>query len=563
LRTAGFSHRIPKTLPDRIQKVPVATQLTRSQFGRHVRTALADLHDPIALRRNPLRKIVVADDTGYAAVALRESLTRAIEALQPGPRAHTSAKAWRPYRVLHLRYVEPRTAVEVERTLALSTSQYYREHQSALEALTTLLFDRASDGHVASLASDSPADAVTHDRQDNLPAQITSFVGREQELAVVNTLLLKTRLLTLAGAGGGGKTRLALEAAMCQLEHFQDGVWLVDLTPLAEAGLLAQTVALTLGISEGPGEAMLSGLARGIGSKKLLVVLDNCEHLIPACAQLIDALLRVCPDLKIMVTSRELVGITGETVFQVPPLSVPDRSQARAADLMAYPAVELFVQRAAAVSPGFCMTDQNADAIVEICSRLDGLPLAIELAAARVNVLSPHQIAERLTDRFRLLTVGSRAAPPHHHTLRALVDWSYELLPPDQQQLFERLAVFAGGWTLQAAETVCGGNGLEDGAVVEMLAALVERSLVVAEPVDNVMRYRMLETLREYAVERLSRGGNAPALYERHAGFYTDLAERLERMLYSHRQLTASQGGQLCANVAMPGGPGRTRARRR
>jgi predicted ATPase/Tfp pilus assembly protein PilF len=491
--------------------------LTRSEFERYVRRALIDLHDPVALRRNPLNSLIAPEP-------LRDYLVRVIDALQPASKAHPDGKAWRPYRVLQLRYVRGHAAADVEHMLAVSTSQYYREHQAALGTITSLIFDELSH-----------ASATAPSRLHNLPAQITSFVGREKELARVDALLRETRLLTLTGAGGCGKTRLALEAAARQVDHFSDGVWLVDLTSLAEPHLVAQTVAFALGIRPGSGEPM-TGLVEALRNRTTLLVLDNCEHLLEACVQFIDVLLRACAGVSILVTSRELIGITGETVFQIPPLEFPDRLES---DLLRFPAVKLFLDRASAASPDFRLTDDNAGSVMQICRRLDGLPLAIELAAARMNVFSAQQIADRLNDRFRLLTSGSRSAPQHHQTLHALIDWSYELLNADERKLFGRLSVFVGGWRLEAAEVVCSAGGLASADIGNLLAGLVERSLVLADPAGGAMRYRMLETLREYASQRLSGDPDAALVQQRHGRYYASVAEHVEGMIFGPAQLAA------------------------
>jgi predicted ATPase len=499
------------------------------------------LHDAVALRRNPLINNVVLTNTADRATALREWLVSGINALQPGAGVPPDARSWRPYRVLQLRYVEARSALEVERLLAISTSQYYRDHQAALDALTELLLENASRPQGGVAASDVE-ERAGRTAQHNLPASITSFIGRERELTEIGDLLTTNRLITLTGAGGCGKTRLALEVAAGQIQHFSDGVWLVDLTPLTEPGLVAQTIALTLGLQESPAEPIAATLVRTIQSKNILLVLDNCEHLLQACSQVVDSLLRVSSDLKILVTSREIISLTGECVFHVPPLSLPTTwSQAPTQEIMEYPALRLFVERARAVSTSFALSEGNALAVVQICTQLDGLPLAIELAAARVNVFTPQQISQRLADRFHLLTGGSRAAPPHHQTLRALIDWSYELLSPDERRLFQRLAVFAGGWTIEAAETVCAAAALEPADISGLLAALVEQSLVVAEPVGDEMRYHLLETLRAYAHDRLAEAGDALALGEQHSGYFANLARTLANGIFGPRQLEALQ----------------------
>ena len=545
MREAAFSHKIPRALPDPIQTT-VASDLSRSPSARDLRKALADLHDAVALRRNPLIQNVVLSSGADRVAALREWLVNGINALQPGAEVPGDSRAWRPYRVLQLRYVEARSAVEVERLLAISTSQYYREHQAALDALAALLLDEASRPQGVVIASDVEELAAGLAPQHNLPAYITSFIGRERERADIGDLLETNRLVTLTGAGGCGKTRLALEVAAGQVQHFSDGVWLVDLTPLAEASLVPQTIAVALSVQEGPAEPITATLVRAIQSKNMMLVLDNCEHLLQACSQVVDSLLRASRRLKILVTSREIMGLTGECVYQVPPLSLPSASlPAPTPEIVEFPAVRLFVERACAVSTSFVLTEGNAPAVVQICTRLDGLPLAIELAAARVNVFTTQQIAQRLADRFQLLTGGSRAAPPHHQTLRALIDWSYELLSPDERRLFERLAVFAGGWTIEAAERVCAADGLESAAISGLLAVLVERSLVVAEPVGDEMRYHMLETLRVYAQEQLAAAGDALTLGEQHAGYYVNLARTLESAIFGPRQLEALQNLEL------------------
>jgi predicted ATPase len=540
LREASFSHKIPIALPDPVQST-VASDLSRSRFARGLRRALADLHDAVALRRNPLIQDVVLTNTADRTAALREWLVSGINALQPGTEAPPDARSWRPYRVLQLRYVEARSVVEVERLLAISTSQYYREHQAALDALTALLLENASPPQVG-VAGLDVEERAARPAQHNLPANITSFIGRERELTHIGDLLKTNRLVTLTGAGGCGKTRLALEVAAGQIQHFSDGVWLVDLTPLTETNLVAQTIAVTLGVQEGPTEPIAATLVRAIQSKNMLLVLDNCEHLLEVCSQVVHSLLRTSPHLKILVTSREIMALTGECVFHVPPLSVPTTSlQAPTREVMEYPALRLFVERARAVSTSFALSEGNAPAVVQICTQLDGLPLAIELAAARVNVFTPQQIAQRLADRFHLLTAGSRAAPPHHQTLRALVDWSYELLSTDERRLFQRLAVFAGGWTIEAAENVCAADGVERAAISGLVAALVERSLVVAESVGDEMRYHLLETLRAYAQGQLAEAGHALAFGELHSGYFANLARTLANGVFGPHQVESLQ----------------------
>ena len=387
-------------------------------------------------------------------------------------------------------------------------------------------------------------------RRHNLPTPITSFVGREAEVAELTRLLAAPagaagreapRLVTLTGSGGCGKTRLALEVArdLVGRPAYADGVWLVELGSLADPGLLGQAVAAALGVREAAGQAVLDTLARALAERRLLLVLDNCEHLLDACAGLADALLRACPGVRILATSRQALGMPGEVTYRVPSLALPESTPATAVEesaelerLAGYAAVRLFVERASFGQPGFALSAQNVAAVVQICRRLDGIPLAIELAAARLLALSSAQLATRLDDRFRLLTSGNRAAPERHQTLRAVVDWSYGLLTPAERALFARLAVFAGGFTLDAAEAVCAGDDLDPADVLDLLSQLVEKSLAEAsEDAAGQVRYRLPETLREYARERLDADPAAAGARRRHAAFYTDLAVRGEAAL--------------------------------
>ncbi len=367
---------------------------------------------------------------------------------------------------------------------------------------------------------------------------LSSFIGREREFADVKRLLAGTRLLTLTGPGGVGKTRLAIEVSreLDSVGTFADGVWLAGLAPLADAALLPQTTAAALGVREELGRAVLETLQESLRARRLLLVLDNCEHVVEACAELADALLQFCPLLTILATSREALNVAGEAVWPVPPLSVPARVDTWSPDgLLRLEAVRLFVERARSAVPNFALTDANAAAVAEICTRLDGLPLAIELAAARVRLLGPDQIAARLGDRFRLLAGGARTAMPRHQTIRALVDWSYELLPEQERTLFCRLGVFAGDWSLEAAEAVAGGDGIEASAVLDLLGHLVDKSLVAAQLPNprGEVRYRLLESLREYALERLRAETNLAAATHRHARYFLEFAERADARLWA------------------------------
>jgi len=370
---------------------------------------------------------------------------------------------------------------------------------------------------------------------NNLPQQVTSFIGREREQDEVAKLLAKCRLLTLQGSGGIGKTRLSLQVAADHMDGFPDGVWLVELAALQDAQLVPQAVASVLGVKEDGGLSTVEALVKYVRDRRLLVVLDNCEHLVQACAEIANRLLQAGPHVKILASSREPLRVGGETIFPLPPLAIPDPYVTfKRQTVEQYAAAQLFIERALAVQPAFQVSDENAMAVAGICQRLDGIPLALELAAARVGALSVEQIAARLSDRFRLLTGGDRTALPRQQTLRALIDWSYDLLTGHESVLFRRLAVFAGGFTLEAAETVGAGGGVEIIEVLSPLTNLVEKSLVLLDPENG--RYRMLETVRQYALERLVESGEADSARARHAGFYLEFAERVTPELFGPQQ---------------------------
>jgi non-specific serine/threonine protein kinase len=378
----------------------------------------------------------------------------------------------------------------------------------------------------------SPGERTPEHATYPLPIPISSLVGREREVSEVQRLLGATRLLTLVGSGGIGKTRLALEVGRDSAEQYRDGVVLVELAPLASPLLVTQAVASALSVREQPQRALLDMLLEVLRPLQLLLVLDNCEHLIDACADLARHLLQGAPELRILVTSREPLDLAGETVWSVPALSLPStHAESGTGRFGRSEAVRLFVERARAVQPGFALTPGNARAVGEVCRRLDGIPLAIELAAARVSVLSVDQIASRLDDRFRLLVGASRTAPLRQQTLRAALDWSCNLLADPERRVFERLGVFAGGWTLEAAETVCAGDGIDAHQVLDHLARLVEKSLVLVELVDDgepLGRYRLLETVRQYAVDRLTESGQSDIMRRRHAEHYLGMAAQAD-----------------------------------
>jgi non-specific serine/threonine protein kinase len=366
----------------------------------------------------------------------------------------------------------------------------------------------------------------------NLPAALSSFIGREAEQAAVRALLAGHRLVTLTGEGGSGKTRLALAVADELLEEYPDGVWLVELAALSDPTLVVQAVAQALGVREEPGRPLLATLSDYLREKALLLLLDNCEHLVAACAELASGLLRACSKLSILATSREGLAVGGEERWRVPMLTVPGAGrQVTLEQLPSYEAVRLLVERGLASRAGFGMTAQNAWAVEQVCRRLDGLPLALELAAARLATLSIEQVAQRLDDRFRLLTGGSRSALPHQQTLRATLDWSHALLSDLEPVLFRRLSVFAGGWTLEAAEAVCAGEGIEQEDVLDLLSRLVQRSLVRVEEGDGEPRYLLLETVRAYSREHLAASGEEATTRSRHLDWCVALAEEAEPRL--------------------------------
>jgi predicted ATPase/DNA-binding SARP family transcriptional activator len=366
-------------------------------------------------------------------------------------------------------------------------------------------------------------------RKHNLPAQLTSFIGREKEIAQVKGMLSSHRLVTLTGSGGTGKTRLSLRVGGELLEQYPDGVWLVELAPLAEPELVVQSVARALGMRLEAGAQALLLLEDYLEQKHLLLILDNCEHLVEACARLADALLKACPHLHILASSREGLGIEGEAAYRVPPLSLPDPQNLPPFEMLEqYEAVQLFVERAGTTSPDFQLTPENASAVAQICQRLDGIPLALELAAARVKILQADEIAARLDDRFRLLTGGSRAALPRYQTLRASIDWSYDLLSPAEQRLLRRLSVFTGGWVLEAAEYVGCGEGIDSDGVLDLLSQLVNKSLVTVEAGGTETRYGMLETIRQYAQEKLAEANESECARDLHLMYCVEFAENVE-----------------------------------
>ncbi len=362
--------------------------------------------------------------------------------------------------------------------------------------------------------------------ENNLPRQFTSFIGREKEQKDIKSQLRTTRLLTLTGSGGTGKTRLALQVAADLLEEYPDGVWIVELAPLSDASLVPQAVATVLNLREEPGSPIMTTLLKHLKSKRLLLLLDNCEHLLTPAARLVDAILKSCTDVTLLASSREPLGVSGERNYRIPSLGLPKtRGAVDVTTVLQSEAVKLFTDRASAIKPDFAITSANARALASLCNRLDGIPLALELAAARVRALPVEQIESRLSDRFRLLTGGSRTALPRQQTLRALMDWSYDLLEETQKVLLGRFAVFNGGATLETLEQVCTGGLVEEWEVLDVLTALVDKSLVLYEEHPIVPRYRLLETVREYARQRLHESGEEAEFILRHRDHFLKVAE--------------------------------------
>lgn len=373
---------------------------------------------------------------------------------------------------------------------------------------------------------------------NNLPQQTTSFVGREKETAEIRSRIQTQRFVTLTGSGGVGKTRLSLQVAADMLDAFPDGVWFVELASLADPEYVPQTIASVLNVPEESGQTPTFTLLNALKNKHLLLVLDNCEHVLTACAQLVGRILQSCSGVRILASSREALGVAGEQTYRVPSLSLPGRKRSITIDtLTQYEAVRLFIDRAVLIRPDFTVTNLNAPAVASICTRLDGIPLALELAAARVRLLTVEEINTRLTDAFRLLTGGSRTALPRQQTLRAAIDWSYNLLTTQEQRFLARLSVFVGGWTIEAAEAVCSGEatggdiGVEDWEILDLLTALVDKSLVVADTEGSFAQYRLLETVRQYATEKLLQSGEKDALQTRHRDWYLKFVKEADSHL--------------------------------
>ena len=439
--------------------------------------------------------------------------------------------------------------------LSQTTQELVRDHLPQGARLRHLgehrLRDLARPEHLFQLvAQDLPSEfpplRSLENVPNNLPIQLTTFVGREREIAEVKQRLEKTHLLTLTGPGGTGKTRLSLQVAADLLDSFADGVWLVEFAAIDDAALVIETVAAALDLRQEADRPLATSLAAYLRAKKLLLILDNCEHVVEACARLVELLLRSCPHLRILASSREALGIAGEMTWLLPPLSLPEeywRDIAGGPDaidrLMDFEAVRLFVERATMARPSFRLTNENVLVIAQICWRLDGIPLAIELAAARTRVLTLTQIAERLDDRFHLLTTGSRTAVPRQQTLRSLIDWSHDLLSEPERTLFRRLCVFARGRTLEAIEQVCAGDGVEEHEIVDLLTQLVDKSLVQVEKAPgHGPRYVILESLWDYSNEKLEASGESARYRERHLDYFVRFAEEAAPHIIGPEQAT-------------------------
>lgn len=490
-----------------------------------VREALARLHDPANVPTRPQ--------------LARQHLLRALEALRPLPQTSPASRAWRPFRLLWERYVEARDTAAVQRILGLGKTQYHAEHTRALRALAEVIAGDPGEPAAARTRPTRPGGSADRaapwdPHPTNLAQPLSSFVGRARHLAEVTGLLRRTRLLTLVGPGGGGKTRLAWRVGAEVLEDYPDGVWATELAPAKDPSQVIGRIARALRIREEPGQTVLTTVLTALRSRRMLLILDNCEHVLDACAELSEALLHRCDGLTILATSREALGVAGEMAWHVHPLEVPGEETERGVPLEALglcESVRLFLDRAAGAAPGFSLTPANSAAVAQICRQLDGIPLALELAAARISGLAPKELAARLDRRFDLLTDGCRTALPRHRTLGALVEWSYGLLSDAEQRVFCQLSAFAGGFTLEAAELVVApgvandGNAQERASAAALVLRLVRKSLVVADTVaEEETRYRLLETLRQFAAERLDEQERG-ALAARHAGHYLAFAE--------------------------------------
>ncbi len=540
-------------------------------FAHQVHDALAHLYDTVYLQTHPLAKLAGAEGAEKSAnlgQVLRQSLIAAIETLRPSLDEQTNPAAWRSYHILTMRYVEGIEISDVQRRLMISKSAYYRASRQALQAVISVLRSRwrleagPPEPPAPGTIGATPADqGTTVSRRSapppRLPSPLTSFLGRQRELATVMRLLASSRLLTLTGAPGTGKTRLALEVAAQVADTFADGVVFVPLASVTDPALLLPTIVQATDVPRPGGESVLEALTDDLSNKRLLLILDNFEQIVAAAPNLIEILAR-CPELRMLVTSRVRLHLRGEREVAVPPLELPPVSVAGGVRkvlpterrLEEYAAIALFVERARDVVPDFVITEETAGAIAEICYRLDGLPLAIELAAARAKLLPPASMLARLERRLPLLIGGPRDLPARQQTLRSAIAWSYDLLDGGDQRLLRRLAIFTGGATPDAAQAVCtdeapgqpGGGQLlslvSTDNLLDRLESLVSESLVVQTTISGLasepeLRFSLLETIREYALEQLVESGELASIQRRHAGHFLELAERAEPYLVS------------------------------
>ena len=449
--------------------------------------------------------------------------------------------------------VEPLTHREREILARLASDLYNREIAAAL-SLAPNSIKWYTHQIYAKLGVSNRREAIQRARElgllecetipsthaNNLPAALTPFMGRQSEIEQLRQMLDDPvyRLVTLTGAGGVGKTRLALRVAHELQSCYPQGAWLVELASLSDPELIPQTVAAAFDLRPERDRPILTALLDYLRNRNLLLVLDNCEHLVTACASLVNSLLQNCPDLHILATSREVLGIEAERTFLVPSLSFPEAGRGLSPEeLTQYAAVDLFTRRARVALPGFELNKANAGTVTQICRHLDGIPLALELAAARLRMMDVEQIASQLEYRFRLLSGGDRAAPPRMQTMRASIDWSYQLLPQAERELLRRLSVFAGGWTLPAAQAVCADDALPEADFLDLLGRLINKSLVlVNRRKDQEIRYHLLETVRQYAQEKLAESGEAGRIRDRHMPYFLSLAIRAEPELIGAEQ---------------------------
>ena len=359
-------------------------------------------------------------------------------------------------------------------------------------------------------------------RQNNLPSSLTKFIGRRKEIDEIKKLFAKNRLISLIGTGGTGKTRLAIQLVSELIDEFDNGVWIIELSPVTDPDLVVNEISTVLSLKEDPGVDLLNTLKEFLKDKKILLLFDNTEHLLTRCAQVTETLLASCPNMKVISTSREPFNIQGETLYRIPPLSMPDNIKKESFEsLSGYESVKLFLERATSINPNFKLTEENIYSVAELCKKLDGIPLAIELASKRVNVLSVEKILERLDDRFKLLTSGSSTALPRQKTLKALIDWSYDMLNPNEQTLLQRLSIFMGGWTLEASEEICSDDTIDQYEILDLMNSLHDKSLITFNEADGRGRYGILESIKYYALEKLA---GKTEDFQKHLIYYLNLS---------------------------------------